>query len=103
MMAPAEPHEVDMVYDAREGTWGHHIEWLKWLREDNEDKRRVASFYGHLTPRPKAGQSFLMIMGDSIKVVFTIEWVNYCNSPDDMFFCDATMLGVAVEEEVEHG
>lgn len=99
----AETEEVDMVYDARESTWGHYFEWQKWLRQDNETNLRVASFWGHLSPRPEVGQSFIMIMGDSIQVVFTIEWIEHSAEQEDMFFCDATMLGAVVEEEVNHG
>lgn len=76
--------------------WGDHIEWMTmdWSKVNLDSD--LLSVYGHITPRPKVGQT---LMGEFEKSFLKFEFVKveYCRDPDDMFFGDVK----AIEQEMK--
>lgn len=93
------PGEYDIAYDGRTATWGHHVEWVRWLYQDQELFQYVGRYVGSLTPLPKPGQCFLLTMETGAITLHEVVSVDPFNDETNMFWCDAVMHGVVSQIE----
>jgi len=79
------------------GGWGHHVslENERNFHKINLNEQTVR-VYGHITPRPKEGQT---LVGEFQKSFIKFEFVDvkYCADPPDMFFAEVK----AIEQELK--